>query len=135
MGAWSHESFGNDTAADWAYGLAECKDMAYIESAIDAVLSEEDYLDSDIASEAVAAIEVVAKMLGKGTQADAYTENADIWVAAMTVPPSAELRAKAVRALDRITADESELAELWSDTHDSDGWSATLATLRKAMSV
>ena len=135
MGAWSHESFGNDTAADWAYGLAECKDMAYIESAIDAVLSEEDYLDSDIASEAVAAIEVVAKMLGKGTQADAYTENADIWVAAMTVPPSPELRAKAVRTLDRITADESELAELWSDTDDSDSWSATLATLRNAMSV
>lgn len=78
MGAWSHESFGNDTAADWAYGLSECKDMAYIESALDAVLSENDYLDSDIGSEAVAAIEVIAKMLGKGTQADAYTESADI---------------------------------------------------------
>lgn len=135
MGAWSHEPFGNDTAADWAYGLADCKDMVYIEGAIDAVLSEKEYLDSDIASEAVAAIEVIAKMLGNGTQADAYTESADIWVAAMTVQPSAEIRAKAVRALDRITADESELAELWSDSDDSDGWTATLSALRKIMSA
>jgi len=135
MGAWSHESFGNDTAVDWAYGLAECKDMAYIEGALDAVLSEEDYLDSDIASEAVAAIEVIAKLLGKGTQADAYTESADIWVAAMKVVPSADVRAKAVRAIDRITGGESELAELWSDSDDSDGWSATLATLRAVMSA
>ena len=135
MGAWSHESFGNDTAADWAYGLAECKDMAYIEDALDAVLSENDYLDSDIAAEAVAAIEVMAKMLGKGTQADSYTENADIWVASMTEAPSADLRAKAIRAIDRITGEESELAELWSDSDDSDGWSATMAALRAVMSA
>ena len=109
--------------------------MAYIEAALDAVLSENDYLDSDIGSEAVAAIEVIAKMLGKGTQADAYTESADIWVAAMKEAPSADLRAKAVRAIDRITGDESELAELWSDSDDTDGWSATLATLREVMAA
>ena len=133
MGAWSHESFGNDTAADWSYGLAECKDMAYIEAALDAVLSESDYLDSDIGSEAVAAIEVIAKMLGKGTQADAYTESADIWVAAIKETPSADLRAKAARAIDRITGDGSELAELWRDSDDTDRWSATLAGLREVM--
>ena len=133
MGAWSHEAFGNDTAGDWAYGLADCKDMSYIEGAIDAVLGENDYLDSDVGSEAVAAIEVLAKMLGQGTQADAYTETADIWVAAMATVPSAQLREKAVRAIDRITADESELAELWSDSDDSDGWTATLAKIRKIM--
>ena len=53
----------------------------------------------------------------------------------MTVPPSAGLRAKAVRALDRITGDESELAELWSDSDDSDAWLATLAALREVMSA
>ena len=134
MGTWSHEPFGNDTAGDWSDGLTDCKDVSYIEAALDAVLNEADYLDSDIGAEAVAAIEVIAKMLGKGTQADAYTESADIWVAAMTVAPSSDLLAKAVRAIDRITGDNSELSELWSDGDDSDGWSATLATLREVMS-
>jgi hypothetical protein len=135
MGAWSHEPFGNDSAADWSYGLADCQDTAYIETALDAVLGDEDYLDADAAVEAVAAAEVIAKMLGKGTQADAYTESADIWVAAMSTPPSAALRAKAVRALDRITAGESELAELWADSEDDAAWLESMATLRAAVAA
>jgi hypothetical protein len=133
MGAWSHEPFGNDTAADWAWGLDDSKDFAYVESAIDSALAEGDFLDSDVAAEAVAAVEVIAKMLGKGTQADSYTESADIWVAAMTTSPSAELRAKALRAIDRITAGESELAELWAESDSNDAWLASMATLRAAI--
>jgi hypothetical protein len=133
MGSWSHEPFGNDTAADWAYGLDNSKDLAYVEAAIDRVLATEDYLDADIGEEAIAAIEVIAKMLGKGTQADAYTEGADIWVAAATVAPSLALRDKAMRALDRITAGESELAELWAEGEAGDEWALSVARLRAAI--
>lgn len=133
MGAWSHEPFGNDTACDWAYGLDSSKDLGYLEAAIDAALGGADYLDAGVGEEAIAAVEVLAKMLGKGTQADSYTESADIWVAAATSLPSVELRQKAVKALDRITAGESELAELWDEGDGADEWRATVARLRAAM--
>ena len=62
MGAWSHEPFGNDTACDWVYDLLETEDFSLIESALDAVMENGDeYLNSDVASEAIAAIEVIVK--------------------------------------------------------------------------
>lgn len=62
MGAWSHEPFGNDTACDWAYGLDEQRDFSLADKAIQAVLDNgNDYLDSDLASEAIAAAEVLAR--------------------------------------------------------------------------
>ncbi|HXA46345.1 MAG TPA: DUF4259 domain-containing protein, partial [Burkholderiaceae bacterium] len=65
MGTWSHEPFGNDTANDWAYGLEETKDMSFIESALDRVIEQSgDYLEAPEAEEAIAAIEVIAKLLG-----------------------------------------------------------------------
>ena len=133
MGSWSHEPFGNDTAADWAYGLDNSKDLAYVEAAINRVVATEDYLEADISEEAIAAVEVIAKMLGKGTQADAYTEGADIWVAAATVTPSEALREKAVLALNRIMAGESELAELWTEGDSGDEWAQAVAQLRAAV--
>ena len=84
MGAWSHEPFGNDTACDWAYGLENAKDLKYIEETLDRIIdAEEDYVDASDAEEAVAAAEVVAKLLGCGTQSDAYTKTADDWVSSI----------------------------------------------------
>ncbi len=87
MGTWSHEPFGNDSANDWAYDLEDQSDLSLVVGAIQAVLDNgDDYLDSDLAVEAVAAAEVLAKMLGRGTQSDAYTEKVPLlnfeWVAA-----------------------------------------------------
>src|SRR5688500_18550313 len=100
MGAWSHEPFGNDTAADWAYGLDDAKDFSYIEAALDRVLeSADDTIDASDARTGVAAAEVLAKLLGKGTQADAFTESVDIWVANIHQLPPPALLDKARRAL------------------------------------
>lgn len=32
MGAWSHDSFGNDDASDWAYRLEDCTDLSLIDA-------------------------------------------------------------------------------------------------------
>ena len=65
MGTWSHESFGNDTANDWAYELEDATDFSVIEAALQVALDEGDeYLDADLAMEAmeaIAAVEVIAK--------------------------------------------------------------------------
>lgn len=132
MGAWSHEPFGNDDANDWAYGLEEAKDLGLIESTLDKVLESEGYLEAPAASEAVGAVEVIAKLLGQGTQTDAYTEKVDEWVNTVGLNPSPALLAKASRTLDRILSDDSELRELWEEEGTGD-WESSIANLKKAI--
>jgi hypothetical protein len=136
MGAWSHEPFGNDTASDWAYGLEEAKDLSYIESALDKALEcGSEYLEAPEAEEALAAIEVIAKLLGKGTQSDEYTEDVDAWVSSIKLKPQPALLKKAQQVIDRILADESELLELWQESESSEAWRASLMQLRAAISA
>ena len=136
MGAWSHEPFGNDTAADWAYGLEEAKDLAYIEEALNKVLEcGTEYLEAPEAEEALAAIEVIAKLIGKGTQSDAYTESVDTWVSASNLKPQPSLLKKAQQVINRIIADESELLELWQESEDSEAWRASISQLQAVVSA
>jgi len=132
MGAWSHEPFGNDDANDWAYGLEDTKDLSLVEGAIDRVLQTNGYLEAPEASEAIAAVEVLAKLLGKGTQSDAYTEKVDEWVKSISLRPSPSLLAKANQALERILGEDSELCELWSES-DSTEWAASIKALQGAI--
>lgn len=134
MGAWSHKPFGNDTACDWAYGLDEQRDLSLIAEAIQAVLDNgTDYLDSDLASEAVAAAEVLAKMLGRGTQADSNTEAVDIWVKSIEAKPPQDLLSRAAGALARIMGPDSELRELWEDSEDFSRWESSIKTLQSVL--
>jgi hypothetical protein len=81
MGAWSHEPFGNDAAGDWSDAFVETTDLSLVEATLDEMLaSADEYLEGDTACETVAAIEVLAKLLRKGTQADPYTKTVDRWV-------------------------------------------------------
>ena len=130
MGAWSHESFGNDTACDWAGDLQEGDDLAPVEAALDAVLAAgDDYLESPEACEAIAAAEVVARLQGHFGVRDAYSEGLDEWVARIGVAPSPELASKARRALARILVEPSELMELWEETEDAGAWRAAMNEL------
>lgn len=130
MGAWSAEPFGNDTACDWASELEGSTGLSVINNALQAVLECDDYLDVDIGEEALAAVEVLAKLLGKGTQQDAYTEEVDAWVAAQTAKPDAAVIADAQLVLKRLAADDSELMELWED---DDEFTDTLAKLQQQL--
>lgn len=134
MGTWSHEPFGNDTANDWAYDLEERKDYSLVEQAIQQVLDNgDDYLDADLAVEAVAASEVLAKSLGRGTQSDAYTENVDAWLKSITAKPTSELLSKAQAALTRVLGKDSELRELWEDSDDLQNWESSIKALQSAI--
>jgi len=141
MGAWSHEPFGNDEANDWAYGLEETEDLSYVEAALDAVLEVDGYLEAPEGESAVAAVEVIAKLLGKGTQSDAYTEKVDEWVKRVRVKPTRPLLEKAQRALARIRGEQSELKDLWHQdgaAPDWDGaarWDASLNSLYTAVTA
>jgi len=103
MGAWSHESFGNDDACDWVAQLEECNDLSFVESTLDALLAVgDDYLEAPEASQAIAAAEVVARLRGNlGTQ-DAYSKDVDAWVGRVRLKPSPLLIGKAHRESPQV---------------------------------
>ena len=136
MGAWSHTPFGNDGAADWAAELAESSDLSVIEAAIDLVLDAGDgYLDASEAEEAIAAIEVLAQLLGRGTATDELPMNVTDWLASKPPQPTPTLLDKARQAARRIVGDDSELAELWDDSDSAGEWRDSMAELEGAVSA
>ena len=132
MGAWGPDIFENDTASDWAYGLEGKDDLSLVVGTIQGVLDHQGYLDADDACAALAACEVVARCHGRFGQTDAYTETIDAWITRVRPKPTAELRDQAVRVVDRVLGENSELAELWQDA-GSDEWVACLGGLRERL--
>lgn len=137
MGAWSHESFGNDDACDWAAQLDEYDDLSLVEATLDAVLEagDDDDLEAPEASEAIAAAEVVARLQGNPGAADDVPEGLDAWVERIQLLPSADLAAKARRALDRVLAAPSELMELWDESGEAEAWQASVRQLKGRIRV
>lgn len=130
MGAWGSGNFENDTACDWVYGLEEAKDLNPIWKAIEAVFAEE-YIDADVGSEALAAIETVARLKGKWGVRDSYTETVDRWVEShrdIKVPEN--LSARCVEAINLLLGDDSELNELWAESDSSEEWKRNVVDLR-----
>jgi hypothetical protein len=131
VGTWGTTSFGNDTACDWAFGLKDTRDLSLVERTIAKVLEAGDsYLEAPEAEEALAAAEVVARLLGNWGERDAYTEPVDDWVERNPLKPSTDLVAKAVAAIDRIVSAPSELLELWQESDDLEAWRLSVLTLR-----
>jgi len=133
MGAWDVDSFGNDTACDWSYGLEDVKDLSYVERTLDAVLKcgPDDEVPSDDAACAVAAAEVIARLKGNWGIENSYSETTDKWVRSHRLTPPPALVAKAVAALERIVVEPSELLALWTEGGEDDsGWADTVAELK-----
>lgn len=137
MGTWGTLALDNDTALDWVYGLEKHKNLAHVEAAIERVANEEDddeddeYLDQDVACEALAACEVLARLCGRHGYKNSYTEEVDDWVIAHPQVPPPALLERALVAIDRITGKSSELADLWAEGDDSKEWRKAVADLRE----
>jgi len=133
MGAWSHEVFGNDDALDWAHGLEEVDDLSLIEAALDAVTDEgEGQLEAPQACEALAAIELIARLRGHVGE-EGCPEVVEDWIAATRPTPSEALVKQALAVLDRIVGDDSELKELWVESDSGEDWLASVADLRRRL--
>ena len=137
MGTWDADSFGNDTACDWTYGLEKVKDLRYVEQTLDQVLAcgSNQSVPAEVAQCAVAAAEVVARLKGNWGIENSYSETVDEWVRARRLTPPPALVAKAVAALERIVVEPSELLNLWTEGgEDSNGWVDTVAELKARVS-
>ena len=130
MGTWATDALGNDDACDWAYGLDECGDLSLVEETLNKALSEgAEYLESPDACEALAAIEVIARLQGNWGIRNSYSQSIDAWVEKNRLVPSRALAEKAQKVITRILADDSELKELWEDSEEFGDWEASVRDL------
>ncbi|MCP4163288.1 MAG: DUF4259 domain-containing protein [Deltaproteobacteria bacterium] len=132
MGAWGIGNFDNDTACDWAYELEESSDLSVIQRSIDAVF-DDDYIDGDIGSEALAAIDTLARLMGRFGVKNSYTETVDRWVSKNKLESSKDLIEKSNKALKAILGKTSELADLWSDSDEFENWKSEVKLLKSRL--
>src|SRR3712207_5626147 len=116
MGAWGIGTFDNDTACDWSDGLERVQDLSLVKEALAKVAeTSEDYLDSDVATQALAACEVIARLKGNWEPRNSYTETVDRWVETHPLAVPNSLVTVAVSVIDRVLTPPSELLELWQE--------------------
>ena len=131
MGTWAAGTFDNDTACDWAGDLHRVQDLSLVKTAIARVCSvDAGNLDSELAVEALAACEVLARLQGHWGLRDSYSEPVDKWVEAHPMQIPAGLVEQAIQAIDRILQPGSELLELWEEGDDGE-WHQAVADLKK----
>ncbi|MGO4377502.1 DUF4259 domain-containing protein [Pseudoduganella sp. RAF53_2] len=139
MGTWAVGPFGNDFAQDWAEDLQESKDLYFIEETLNNVLQAEttEYLEAPYGAEALAAVETLSRLQGRGGASDEDSAAVDEWVASVLpkFKPRPDLADKACRALALVLAESSELRELWQDSEHYDEWQACVQELSKRMSA
>ena len=134
MGTWALDAFGNDYAMDWAQDLHEYKTLELVETTLDNVIdSAEAELEAPFAAEALAALEVIARLQGQPGEDDPATAEVDEWVAACKKKVTPPLLEKARLAFERITAETSELRQLWQDSEHFAAWQADVADLRQCV--
>ncbi|MFG2044863.1 DUF4259 domain-containing protein [Dactylosporangium sp. NPDC048998] len=118
MGTWDIGPFDNDAAADWCGDLNDVapeQRAGLIRTTLNAVVDTDGYLDVDLADEAIAAAAVVAAQLPGGDPiTPAYAPDFLLEGGSLDVPD--DVPPLAVRALDRIVADESEWRSLWAES-------------------
>lgn len=126
MGAWGAGSFENDDASDWAWELESAVDTSILDEALSAINNTEGYIEAPDCSVAIAAAEVVAAL--RQRPAVELPEDVTKYVKRLGGPPSPELTASSLRALERIKTN-SELQELWDESDSGSEWRESVAEL------
>ena len=134
MSAWDTGIFDNDAACDWAAELEEAENFFQMEEVFDQVLEAGDeMLEADLACEALAAAEIVARSLGNWGKRDEYTAAADEWVENADLTPEPPMVEKALEVMNRIIDGECELHDSWEDDEAWGEWIANARDLRERL--
>lgn len=119
MGTWGRGAFDNDAASDWSSDLTDAGDLSLVEDTLSsAEEAEEDELDLDLAREAIAACEVVARLKERGNRSSSNNmDEIDQWLRSIAAKPSPSMVRSATNVLDRV-ARTNELAPLRDSARD-----------------
>jgi len=105
MGTWGTGAFDNDAACDWSADLTEADDLSLVEDTLSsAEEADEDELDLDLACEAIAACEVVARLQGRGGRSSSNMAELDEWIRSRATKPSPRMVKSATNVLDRVSS-------------------------------
>src|SRR5690242_8727108 len=136
MAAWGSGPFENDDAADYADGITQGRDLTGLERTLDkAIGAGKEYLEAPDGAEALAAGEIVARLLGRPAAETPRLDQLDKrmrlddWVRNAKLVPAPQLINKARRAVERVKTEPSELMELWIDSDDFDSWQSAVEDL------
>ncbi|QHW33231.1 DUF4259 domain-containing protein [Paenibacillus rhizovicinus] len=123
MGAWGTGIFENDDVLDWKADLLESEGIELIKETIESVIDEE-YVEVDLASNALGAIELLAALQGKPGEIlvndSNYVEGLHEWVE-IHKGQGKSLLPIAKKAIKKIKK-ESELKELWEESEEYKTW-------------
>ncbi|MBB5057560.1 hypothetical protein HDF16_002266 [Granulicella aggregans] len=134
MSAWGTAIFENDDAADYAASIAEDSDLHQLERTLDRTLAVgSGDLEAQDGSEALAAADIVARLLGNWGIVDDYTANIDMWVKTVKLTPSAILVTKARDSVKRVETEPSELLELWAESDELTAWKSSVDKLAQRL--
>ena len=148
MGAWGSGPFENDTAMDFVDDLvdllngedragerlvARCRQAfeAVVDAAAEGGEDDDDaYVEAPEGEEAVAAAGLLALAAGGKVPAD---DDVVGWVASTGAAVGQGVAAEAVRALDLVMSEDSELPELWEDAGALDELEAAIEALKAVL--
>lgn len=126
MSAWGYYNFDNDTAADFAERFRDTPNVEALRETLDPVTAAEEQIGALAASEALAAAEIVAAILGKPSR----DFPADLLLVISKIDPAKgeNLREAARQAVTAVRK-QSELQRNWAATDDNNNWQAWQAEL------
>lgn len=117
MGAWSYAVFDDDTAYDALDDLmASSEIMADMERHFDEVIQAEyvDYEEGHYALVSAAVMDSVINNIPHRCDEDTYFE----WIKSLKNLDFTPLRQKAIKAIDAVISNNSELKELWEENEE-----------------
>ncbi|MEU4128558.1 DUF4259 domain-containing protein [Streptomyces wuyuanensis] len=126
MGTWDVGPFDNDTAADFCGDLDEAaagEREGIVRATLTGVIDTAGHLEAPESERAVAAVALVAAQCPGGEPAD------PVYGPDEPLPDLTGLRGLALRALDRVVTEPSELMDLWEES-DGGPWRANVRRLR-----
>ncbi|MFD7408401.1 DUF4259 domain-containing protein [Streptomyces sp. NPDC059866] len=129
MGTWDVGPFDNDTAADFCGDLDEAaagEREGIVRGALTRVIDTADYLEAPESDVVVVVAALVAAQCPGGEPAD------PVYGPKEPLPDLTGLRDLALRALDRVLTEPSELMELWAES-DGGPWRANIRQLQNVL--
>jgi hypothetical protein len=125
MGTWGTGPFDDDGASDWAWELQEAQDWSVVEAALRgaAEVGTDAYLEAPDGQVAWAAAAVVAAV--DDPLAASLPDDVRKWLDLHREARPSATRPLALRAVQRVLADNSELVELWQEAGE-DEWRASV---------
>lgn len=111
-------------------GLEKTTDLDLVRETIQKVLDADEYIEASDAEQALAAIEVVARLKGRFGERDSHTQAIDTWVESNAQFPPPDLVALCSKAIDLILRPSCELYELWQESGEFNAWQNSVLNLK-----